>query len=66
MDNEETPHQILGVGVNASIDEIKKAYRKRMLEYHPDRTAGLGEKLRALAEEEAKKINHAYGILMKR
>jgi DnaJ-domain-containing protein 1 len=31
-----------------------------MAEYHPDKVANLGSKLRELAEEEAKKINAAY------
>jgi uncharacterized membrane protein YgcG len=61
----ESAYNILGISENASIEEIKSAYRKKMMEYHPDRTGGLGEKLRVLAEEEAKKINNAYEKIMK-
>ncbi|MFH1621619.1 MAG: DnaJ domain-containing protein [Candidatus Omnitrophota bacterium] len=57
--------EILGVSKDASVGEIKKAYYKKMLEYHPDRTGGLGEKIKDLATEEAKKINNAFEELMK-
>jgi molecular chaperone DnaJ len=40
------------------VEEIKKAYRKRAMESHPDRHQGNKEK-----EEEFKKINEAYSVL---
>lgn len=61
----ESHYEILGIAENATIEEIKKAYRNKMLEYHPDRTGGLGEKLKTLATEEAKKINCAFEEIMK-
>ena len=51
-------YQILGVKKNASPEEIKKAYRKLALKYHPDRTKG-----DKAAEEKFKEINEAYAVL---
>jgi DnaJ-domain-containing protein 1 len=45
--------------------EIKRAYKKKMMEYHPDKVANLGKKLRSLAEHEAKNLNAAIEILKK-
>ena len=61
----ESCYEILDIPKEASAKEIKEAYRKKMLEYHPDRTGGLGEKLKDLATEESKKINNAFEELMK-
>lgn len=51
-------YKILGVSKNASLDEIKKAYRKLAIQYHPDRNKGDKE-----AEEKFKIITEAYEIL---
>lgn len=51
-------YNVLGVGKNATQDEIKKAYRKLSKKYHPDKNPGDKE-----AEEKFKKINEAYDIL---
>ena len=48
-------YSILGVNQNATQDEIKKAYRKLAMEYHPDKNPG-----NSAAEEKFKKINAAY------
>jgi len=52
-------YDILGVSKNASSEEIKKAYRKQALEWHPDRHRDDKE----AAERRFKEINEAYQIL---
>lgn len=51
-------YKTLGVEKGASADDIKKAYRKLAMKYHPDQNKG-----NAQAEEKFKEINHAYDIL---
>jgi hypothetical protein len=57
-------HEILGVQPNASVEEIKSAWKTRLKEYHPDHVAALGPKLKELAEEETKTLNAAYETAM--
>ena len=52
-------YRTLGVPENASDGEIKKAYRKLAMQYHPDRNPGKEE----WANEKFKEINEAYGVL---
>jgi hypothetical protein len=59
-----TPHEILGISANATLAEIKTAYRNRVKECHPDRFSNLDEKSRELAEEWTKALNAAYAELM--
>ncbi|HDN85261.1 MAG TPA: molecular chaperone DnaJ [Candidatus Aerophobetes bacterium] len=53
-------YEILGVSRDASIEEIKRAYRKLALQYHPDRVPPEKKKE---AEEKFKEISEAYAVL---
>jgi curved DNA-binding protein len=52
-------YQILGVGRDATADEIKKTYRKLAMKYHPDKAKGDKKQ----AEEKFKQISEAYAVL---
>jgi len=57
-------YDVLGVAKNATEDEIKKAYRKLAMKYHPDRNQGEGDKKKAKeAEEKFKEAKEAYEVL---
>ncbi|MFO8129438.1 MAG: J domain-containing protein [Bacteroidales bacterium] len=53
-------YKILGVDKNATQDDIKKAYRKMAMKYHPDKNPG-----NSVAEEKFKEVSEAYEIIGK-
>ena len=55
------PYSVLGISDNASVDEVKKAYRDLAKKYHPDNY--INNPLADLAEEKMKEINEAYDVL---
>ena len=52
------PYEVLGVARDASDADIKKAYHKLVMQYHPDRNPGNKD-----AEEKFKEVNNAFDIL---
>ena len=56
-------YEVLGVSKNATADELKKAYRKKAIQYHPDRQQGKSEEEKKEAEEKFKEAAEAYDVL---
>jgi len=63
---EEKYFAILGLAPGADFNEIRAAYRKLSMQYHPDKVAHLGEEFKKVAEEKMKEINGAYELLKKK
>ena len=51
-------YEVLGISKSASEEEVKKAYRKLAMQFHPDRNAGDKE-----SEAKFKEVNEAYSVL---
>jgi len=58
-----TYYDILGVGTTASSDEIKAAYRRSAMQFHPDKTPGANKAVQRLIEDKFKEIQEAYDTL---
>lgn len=53
-------YKALGIEPSASNDEVKKAYRRMAMKYHPDKVANAGDEIREQATEKFRAINEAY------
>jgi len=58
-------YKILEVDPSASDEEVKKAYRKMAVKYHPDKMEGMGDEVKKAAEEKFKKLVDAYENIKK-
>jgi len=64
-DMSEQHYATLGLEKGADMEEVKKAYRKLSMQYHPDKVRHLGNEFQAVAEEKMKEINQAYDYFKK-
>ena len=58
-------YNILEIDPNSTDNEVKKAYRKMAIKYHPDKVSHLGDELKNIAEEKFKSVNDAYQSIKK-
>jgi DnaJ like chaperone protein len=65
VDSLESSYKVLEISPNATVDEIKKAYRNMAIKYHPDKVGYLGEDIRKAAEEKFQNVNIAYEKIKK-
>ncbi len=61
----ESSYKILGLTREATIDEVKKAYRKMAVKYHPDKVSYLGEDVQEAAKEKFQKLSDAFEKIKK-
>ena len=61
----DSSYKILEIDPSASDDEVKKAYRRMAMKYHPDKVSHLGDNFKKTAEEKFKKVNKAYERIKK-
>ncbi len=61
----ESSYKILDLTRDASDDDVKKAYRKMAVKYHPDKVSYLGEDVQEAAKEKFQKLSEAYEMIKK-
>lgn len=62
----DSDYKVLGVDPTASDDEVKKAYRKMAIKFHPDKVAQMGEEYQKGAKEKFQQIQDSYDAIKKR
>ncbi len=66
VDSSDAAYKVLEIEPSATNDEIKKAYRKMAMRYHPDKVLHLGPEFQKTANEKFQKVNEAYEKLKKK
>jgi DnaJ like chaperone protein len=56
----DSSYKILEIDQSSSNEEVKKAYRRMAMKYHPDKVSHLGEEIRKSADEKFTRVNEAY------
>jgi len=64
-DDVESAYKVLEIDKKASDEEVKKAYRKMALKYHPDKVSYLGDEFKKIAKDKFQKVNEAYEKIKK-
>ncbi len=61
----DSAYKVLEIAQNATDDEVKKAYRKMAVKYHPDKVSYLGEDFQRIAKDKFQKVNEAFKKIKK-
>ncbi len=61
----DSSYKILEIEPSSTEEEVKKAYRRMAMKYHPDKVSHLGEEIRKTADEKFRKVNEAYEKIKK-
>jgi DnaJ like chaperone protein len=61
----DSAYKILEVEPNCTDEELKKAYRKMAMKYHPDKVTHLGDEVKKSAEEKFREVGAAYENIKK-
>ncbi len=65
VQNDQSVYQILEIRKNATDDQVKKAYRRMAVKYHPDKVSHLGPEHQKAAKEKFQKLTEAYERIKK-
>jgi len=60
-----TPYEVLGVKVGASREEIRRAFHRLAIHYHPDKVHHLGAEFESMAQEKFLRLKEAYEVLLR-
>lgn len=63
LDTLDECYAVLDISPDSNAAEIRTAYKKKIMEYHPDKVDNLGVKIKKVAESETRRINAAFAML---